>query len=251
MQKVKLSLTKSTQQHFKTLFSDPVYRMESGLCAGEGLKLYESAIEFGVPVKSVCLLNGQDFPGTSFDNVDNVYEVSSKEMLSLTSTKSAPKILCEFEFEIPILETLNAPIVLGINISDPGNVGTIIRSCEAFSDFQYVSFGPSHVDLTNSKVLRASTGLIFRNNPMHLDSLELLKNKRVVLLDGNASQTINEYDFSDTDAICFGSEAHGFKGTDIEAFNPDQVSISMNPHVDSLNVSIAASLTLAAISGRT
>jgi TrmH family RNA methyltransferase len=141
-------------------------------------------------------------------------------------------------------------VLVGVALSDPGNVGTILRSAEAAGAAAIV-LGPGSVDAYNPKVVRSSAGAIFGIPVVDavsegwsaveaLDALGELGRQRL----GAAARTGTPYpevDFRRPTAIVLGNEAHGL-GDDITAHLDGHVTIPMGGPAESLNVAMAASV---------
>jgi TrmH family RNA methyltransferase len=141
-------------------------------------------------------------------------------------------------------------VLVGVALSDPGNVGTILRSAEA-AGAAAILLGPGSVDAYNPKVVRSSAGAIFGIPVVDavsegwsaveaLDALGELGRQRL----GAAARTGTPYpevDFRRPTAIVLGNEAHGL-GDDLAAHLDGHVTIPMGGPAESLNVAMAASV---------
>lgn len=135
------------------------------------------------------------------------------------------------------------------NISDPGNMGTIIRTADWFG-VQHIICSENCVDVFNPKVVQASMGSIFRVKIHYKKSEEFLQNISVgipiygTLLNG---KSIYETHLSRNGIILIGNESHGIS-THLLPFIKSKISIpgfSKGKSAESLNASIAASIVLA------
>lgn len=118
-------------------------------------------------------------------------------------------------------------------VSDPGNVGTIIRSAHAFADGPVI-LGPGCADPYSPKAVRASMGSIFARPPARA-AFEDLPGTRVAFRTGGA----DDWRADPPVVLCFGSERGELPaGADVEA------GIPMQPGADSLNVAMAATVAL-------
>ena len=136
-------------------------------------------------------------------------------------------------------------ILLLDHIQDPGNLGTIIRSAEAFS-FKDIILLNSCVDIYNEKTIRASMGSIFRLNFIEVeinDLKDLLdKNYKLVLADMNG-KSVDYYKSCDKIILAIGNEANGISKS-LKDLSNDFVSIKMDGKIESLNAAIAASILM-------
>ena len=141
-------------------------------------------------------------------------------------------------------------VLMGVAVSDPGNLGTMLRSAEA-AGAAAILLGPGSVDAYNPKVVRASAGAIFGIPVVDavsegwsaveaLDALGELGRQRL----GAAARTGTPYpevDFRRPSAVVLGNEAHGL-GDGLAAHLDGYVTIPMGGPAESLNVAMAATV---------
>lgn len=172
-------------------------------------------------------------------------EIADK--LSETKNTQGVFAVCEIKDSGGSLDDCSKLILLD-NVSDPGNVGTIIRTAEALGiDGVVVSGG---CDMYNPKVLRASMGSILRLKVFAADDscdmISRLKSKDfkvyATVPDSNA-ESISSINF-DGKAVCvIGNEANGISD-DVKAVCDESVTIRMLGNAESLNASVAAAITM-------
>ena len=132
-------------------------------------------------------------------------------------------------------------------VSDPGNVGTIIRAAHAFCDGPIV-LGPGCADPYSPKAVRASMGSIFARPPARANLAELDGTK--VALDPGATSALDDVPVSPPAVICLGAEREGLPA-DAGAQADARVRIPMRPDgPDSLNVALAAAVALFEVANR-
>lgn len=137
-------------------------------------------------------------------------------------------------------------LLVADGISDPGNMGTLIRTADATGVAGIMTFG-SCVDPFNDKVVRSSAGSIFRVPISELTSLDLIPSgKHVYVLAAGASTSITDIDLGQANYMwVVGSEAHGVHAAWAErGDNTTAVSIPMSAGVESLNAGVAGSICL-------
>ena len=130
-------------------------------------------------------------------------------------------------------------------IQDPGNLGTIIRSSVAFN-IDSIVLSKDSVDLYNSKVIRATQGMIFNINIIQKDLLEfipLLKDYKIYGTKVNGGKSLKNVEKVKKFAIIMGNEGQGVK-KDILDMCSDYIYIDMNKSCESLNVGVATSIIL-------
>jgi TrmH family RNA methyltransferase len=141
-------------------------------------------------------------------------------------------------------------VVMGVALSDPGNLGTILRSAEA-AGAAAILLGPGSVDAYNPKVVRASAGAIFGIPVVDassegwsavdaLDALGEFGRQRLGTAAGSGTP-YPDVDFTRPTAIVLGNEAHGL-GAEVAAHLDGSVSIPMANPAESLNVAMAATV---------
>jgi TrmH family RNA methyltransferase len=141
-------------------------------------------------------------------------------------------------------------VVMGDALSDPGNLGTLLRSAEA-AGAAAILLGPGSVDAYNPKVVRASVGAIFGIPVVDavsegwsaveaLDALGELGRRRLGATAG-AGVPYPEVDFTLPTAIVVGNEAHGI-GAELDARLDGHVTIPMAGRAESLNAAMAATV---------
>jgi TrmH family RNA methyltransferase len=141
-------------------------------------------------------------------------------------------------------------VVVAMSVSDPGNLGTLLRSAEA-SGAAAMLLGPGSVDAYNPKVVRASAGAIFGIPVVDaesegwsaveaLDALGELGRQRLGATAGHGVAH-TEVDFTRPTAVVLGNEAHGI-GTEVEHHLDGHVRIAMAGPAESLNVAMAGTV---------
>ena len=133
------------------------------------------------------------------------------------------------------------------NIQDPGNLGTIIRSAVAF-DIDTIILNKMGVDLYNSKVIRATQGMIFNINIVTSDlkeEIEKLKQKKYKILTTrvDGGKLIRNLEKNDKFAIIIGNEGQGVS-KELQDLSDEFIYIKMNQKCESLNAGVATSIIL-------
>jgi TrmH family RNA methyltransferase len=140
-----------------------------------------------------------------------------------------------------------ALVVVAAGLQDPGNLGTVIRSAEAFGATGVV-LASKTVSVWNPKVVRASAGSIFRLPQVAMtdaDAVKELKARGVRLLGTSSHKgtAIWEVDWTAPVAVFIGNEGAGLS-REISAALEEMVGIPHAEKVESLNAGIAASVVL-------
>jgi RNA methyltransferase, TrmH family len=141
----------------------------------------------------------------------------------------------------------SGPLVVIAGVQDPGNLGTIVRSAEAFAA-KGVLLGEGTVSLYNSKVVRASAGSIFRIPAAKIELQRLLpelrgRGVRLVASSSHKGVPLNQAHLNGEIAVFIGNEGAGIDKK-LLAQMDELIMIPHSPRVESLNAGIAASIVL-------
>lgn len=172
-----------------------------------------------------------------------IYEVTSKVMDKIKSVNTS-KIL-GIATKKENLEYIGKRYLMLDKVSDPGNLGTIIRSASAF-DIDTIILSEDCCDVYNEKTIRATEGAIFKVNIITEDLEEAINNLKklninIYRTDVNAGKDITEI-FKDNFCIIMGNESNGVSEK-IKNQVEKSVHIKTN-NVESLNVAVATSIIL-------
>lgn len=205
----------------------------------EGEHLVEEAEKSGVLEKIILLENSE-----YHSNLEKIY-VSKNVMKKLSSLDTPPNIIgvCKMLSR----KELGKKVLLLDDIQDPGNLGTIIRSSVAFN-VDSIVMSLNTVDLYNPKVIRSTQGMIFKINLIKDDLgqvIEKLKSKNIPIYTTNVNggENIKNINSTDSYGLIMGNEGNGVKD-EISTLADRKIYIPMNSKVESLNVSVAASILL-------
>ena len=216
------------------------YRDKTDLFLVEGEHLVLEAYKAGC-LKEVLLEENAIFP----IDVETSY-VSNNILTYISELETPPSMIgvCKkksfdnnYGFKILALDA----------IQDPGNLGTIIRSAVAFN-IDTIVLGKGTVDVYNSKVVRASQGMLFHVNIVE-DSLEniipeLKKNGCSIIgtkvTHGNSLKNIDKLSKF---VIIMGNEGNGMSDS-VSELCDSFIYIDMNETCESLNVGVATSIIL-------
>jgi TrmH family RNA methyltransferase len=177
--------------------------------------------------------------------LDNKYItlVTEPVMEKISTTKTPSGMLGIFSMPAQVsFDQITAGLVL-TQISDPGNMGTLIRSCAAMGCSTVVVIDGT--DPWSPKVVQASAGTIAQVNILQTSWHELVNNKSayklcaLVVKDGKKPDQI---DFDKT-LLVVGNEAHGIPDAWLKDCD-EQMTIAMPGNVESLNAAVAGSIAL-------
>lgn len=213
------------------------YRDETNLFVVETSHLVEEAKKAGL-IKELFIYEKE------FVDSDDINYVTADVMKKMSSLESPSNVLaiCNKKEE----KEINGNVLILDGVQDPGNLGTIIRSAIAFN-IDTVILSNDSVDLYNSKVLRATEGMIFNINIIRRDLNEILpelKNKYTIYTTNVVNGTrLEDIKVNKPFALIMGSEGNGVKDR-ISSYADESVYINMNDKCESLNVGVATSIIL-------
>jgi TrmH family RNA methyltransferase len=146
------------------------------------------------------------------------------------------------------IELITSKIVVCLeNISDPGNLGTMIRNCDWFG-IKEVFLLNNCADIYNPKTIRASMGSIFHSKifeDISEKDLETLKKRGYKILCADLTgKNIFDYKPPDNYVIIFSNEASG-PSEKIISLSDERITIPKIGNAESLNVASASAVILA------
>ena len=218
------------------------YRDETGLFIVEGLKSVQELIEAKIEIIDIFAV--KEFA------LNYKYSIIKENIMKKLATTSSP---CEI-LAIAKQKTLGSEIkkakkvILLDSISDPGNLGTIIRSAAAFGIEAIILFGDC-VDLYSSKVIRSTAGNFFKVPIIKLKETDEIKNlfpnHKIVATALSKENNITLKECADIEKyiIMFGSEARGLS-SELIKITTKNIKLEMANNVESLNLYIFASIVL-------
>ena len=221
------------------------YRDETGLFLIEGEKGVTEALDAGLEVKNIFVLEGiNGYP------MDKVIETTEAVLSKISDAKSAPKVVAVAKQpDVDISKLNNAKkVILLENIKDAGNLGTILRTASAFDYDAIILFGDT-VDLYNPKCVRSAVGNLWKKPVIKIKEFNELEKtftpfERIATLP-KADNVINLREFSPSEKmlIMFGSEADGLTDQ-LKKFATKNLTIEMSSSVESLNLSVSAAVIM-------
>jgi TrmH family RNA methyltransferase len=181
----------------------------------------------------------------------SLYALKEKSFNKLTETETSQGIVAVVKQKKPAqlssLQKENLIVALD-RITDPGNLGTIIRTAYWFGA-DAVLISESSVDVYNSKVIRSTQGALFHvriiyNLKLTESLIELNKSGfNVYLLDVNAESTLETIDKKRRSVFLFGNEAEGIS-VDLLESGFELVKIKGYSGCESLNVAVSCGIVL-------
>lgn len=234
-------------KHITKLLTDNRSRKKSGVFVVEGQQENERAQNYQFePVEFyVCesIFKGT-LPQEKIHYVsEKIYEKiayrgTSEGIIGIYKTKE--QNLSDFQ------PSKNSTIIIVEGVEKPGNLGAIIRSCEAFG-IDALIIADAKTDFYNPNVIRSSVGCLFGMNVYQAENQETLKflqdngyNIYTTIMD-ESSEMIQTRDFTTKSAVLFGTEHSGL--SDFWYGKGKNTLIPMVGSIDSLNLSNAVAIT--------
>jgi TrmH family RNA methyltransferase len=244
------SRTNSRVKQLRAAFAGHA-RLSGGMVAIEGEHLLEEALRSGMVLKTVFVAEGRAVPQAVPRGVE-VLRLTDEIFAAVVETQSPQGIAALLVPPVRELKDVMADvplILIAAGLQDPGNLGTLVRSAEAFAASGVLTT-PGTVSAWNQKALRASAGSVFRMPVVvsGTDEIAGLKARGVRLLaavgaDGYGVKAAHEIDFNGPCAVMIGNEGAGLAEPWLELADA-QVTVPCPGPVESLNAAIAGSLLL-------
>jgi TrmH family RNA methyltransferase len=240
----------------------PAHRRSEGLFLAEGPHVVRDALDAGAAVEEAFVAHEAASDAEiaacaalAESRAAAVHRVSGRDLARICDTETPQGIVAVVRRPVPPQRPFAAPALwlLLDGVQDPGNVGTLLRSAEAFGAAGAIA-GPGTADLWSGKTLRAGQGAHFRlvlfDGPLapHLDALAAAGGALWAADRGGESV----YDAPPPPPLCalaLGSEAHGLS-PDVLARAQRRVRVPQRGRADSLNVAMAGSVLLSRLAER-
>lgn len=230
--------------HIRRLRTDRAYREESGEFVCDGRKLLGEALAWYPSLRTVVVTEDADCP--ALPDGCRVVCVPESLMQSLSGMRSPQGVLFTCVLPKPTPVRLRTGMLLLDRIQDPGNLGTILRTADAFAIPVVMTNGCA--DAFSEKTVRASMGAVLRTPPCSLPLEQVLAQcaENGIPLAATAltetAQTLTQLDLRDY-LVVIGSEGQGICGELLRA-SQKQIIIPMQPRCESLNAAVAAAIVL-------
>lgn len=228
------------------------------LVAVEGIWAANQLLKYNIEIKALILdldsIKSQDAYKIMIDLSDIAEEIhmvssSTYKKIAEIGTSAGIYVLAKFPQKnlLDLSPDKHQVIAVLDGLEIPGNIGTIIRSCDG-TNTDAVIICNRKTRITHPKILRSSQGSCFKI-PIVEESSEttidwLKKNGyRIILTDTDAKKFYYEENYEGKLAIVMGSERYGISKEWYE-IDTESIKIPMYGDCDSLNVGIAATLIL-------
>jgi RNA methyltransferase, TrmH family len=223
-------------------------RLASGLIAIEGEHLLEEAVKSGQALKTVFVSERREVPDWVPRGVE-VVRLANDVMQSCVETQTPQGIAALLVPPVGDVEAMlpgNPLILIAVGLQDPGNLGTLVRSAEAFGATGVLTT-PGTVSVWNQKALRASAGSVFRvpvaaATPAAMERMEQAGVRLLAAMKDDAT-AVEEVSLAGPVAIMIGNEGAGLDEGWI-AMADQRITIPCPGWVESLNAAVAGSILL-------
>jgi TrmH family RNA methyltransferase len=227
-----------------------------GYCAIEGFRILEEAIRSGLRFRAVffsesAAARAEKLLSQLGAQVETLL-LPDKLFASVVPSDAPQGVAAlarwkEFSLEDVLAKSKAGPVLAIAGVQDPGNLGTILRSAEAFGAGG-VLLGEGTISPFNPKVVRASAGSVFRlpvARARLLDALGPIKELgiRLIATASHKGTALDQSKLSGPLVIFIGSEGAGLSRDLIKEMD-EVVAIPQAKEVESLNVGVATSIVL-------
>ena len=224
----------------------------------EGIWASSKLLEYDVEIQSVVLdleaittLDAYNIMMRLLEATEEIHIVSNMTFKKIAEVGTSAGLFVVAKFPQKKLSQLipkqHQVIVVLDGLEIPGNIGTIIRSCDG-TNTDAIIICNRKTRLTHPKILRSSQGSCFKVPIVEEEATTVIdwlkQNKyRILLTDTDADQYYYEESYSGKIAIVMGSERYGIS-KEWYGMDAQKLKIPMYGDCDSLNVGIAATLIL-------
>lgn len=229
-------------RHIHRLGSDRDARREAGEFVCDGGKLLEEALRSGAEIGTVLWAGepSAEVPGAA------QYLVPEELLDYVSPLKSAARVLFTVKTEPAAPAPPGRTVVLE-TVQDPGNLGTVLRTAEAFGVDTVILTGDC-ADPYHPKAVRATMGAVFRQRffEMEREELRAFLTGHALKLYGAAlsgeAEDIRGLDLRDA-AVAIGSEGRGLSDALLSLCDGELI-IPMRGQSESLNAAVAAAIVM-------
>ncbi len=229
------------------------FRRQHGLFIADGVHLVEEAIKANWPIKTVIVRSDCLEYAAKLGIDDDSITIADTQHFNRISPSSTPQGIlailrtADQSGTIPEIAQNAGSIIACDNISDPGNLGTIIRTAAAFTYDAVVLVG-NCADIYNPKTISATQGAVFNIPIVEINSVSTFLNTfsgafKLISLSGDYSTKLSNSPEIERPLLIVGGETAGIS-PEIEVASPHRFRIEQSNKVDSLNASVAAGIAM-------
>jgi len=226
----------------------------------EGIECIKQAVNSNIEITRIIIKDVNTLSNWGKDVINQykdikIIEISDKLFNELSDKENPSEMLITAKIKTNTIDDINTEnpfLIVFDRPSDHGNLGSIVRSANAFDADGIFIIGHG-VDIYEPKVIRASLGSIFFTKVITVESMETLEkyikdqknknNMEVIGTDSAGTVSVNEYKLKRPVMLIIGNEAKGIS-VKLKEICDKIVKIPMDGNVNSLNVSCAASILM-------
>jgi len=226
----------------------------------EGIECIKQAINSNIEITRIIIKDIDTLSNWGKNVIEQykdvkIIEMSNKLYNELTDKTNPSEMLITAKIRSNTFDDIqkeNPFIILFDRPSDYGNLGSIIRSANAFNVDGLFIMGHG-VDIYESKVIRASLGSIFFTKVVTIESMEILveyiknqkkkNNMEIIGTDSTGTVSVEDYKVKRPVMVIIGNEAKGMS-IKLKEICDKIIKIPIEGNVNSLNVSCAASIIM-------
>lgn len=245
-------LSKKVAKYIQSL-SHKKFRDDLGAFVAEGPKVVSELLSSGkFSCKIICAQKEWLEQAKDFINipVTDIYEIDEEALKKNSLLKTPNKVVAVFykkeEIHIPFLS--NKVTLLLDDISDPGNLGTIIRIADWFA-IENIICSENCVDCYNPKVVQATMGSLGRVNIFYKELSSFIADNRNIhtFAAALAGRPLSAFKNLREAFILIGNESKGVS-EHLLAMSADQINIPKYGGAESLNAAVATGIILSHLS---
>ncbi len=254
---MRITTRNATFQQWQALLTNRAKRQRAGEFLVQGVRPITLAVAHGWPVRALLVPAGRDLSGWARGVLDRA--------AGATVVTLAPELMYELgEKELELLAVVGLPedrldrvptgagmlVVAFDRPTTPGNIGTLVRSADAFGASGVIVTGHA-ADPYDPRAVRASTGSLFATPvvrvPSHREVLDWVRGLgtpvEIVGTDEHGEVDVAGYDLTGPRLIAIGNETHGLSSA-WRAACDRTVRVPMAGSASSLNAAVAGSVVL-------
>jgi TrmH family RNA methyltransferase len=243
-------LPKSEVKYIQSL-SQKKFRDEQGVFVMEGVKMADEIISsYSHLIKAIYAVEKWIVKNRGkLTNDISIHQVQDFELQKITGLTVANEVFIILNKPASSIFTPNDnPVVVALDqIQDPGNLGTIIRTCDWFG-VNHVICSPDSVDAFNPKVVQSAMGSLLRVNIIYMKIEQFINDNRlhtpcVAVLDG---ESYDKFVFPDKTLLIIGNESRGVS-VSLRKIANKAITIPRRGKAESLNAAVASAIILSKI----
>jgi TrmH family RNA methyltransferase len=257
---MKIRAENDEYQIIQSLKMNRIKRNKSREIFVEGIECIKQAIKSNVEITRIIIKDANALSNWGENIIEQygdvkIIEMSDKLYNELTEKTNPSEMLITAKIRPNTIDDIHAEnpfYILFDRPSDYGNLGSIIRSANAFNADGIFIMGHG-VDVYEPKVIRASLGSIFFTKIVTMESMEILtdfiktqkikNNMQIIGTDSTGTVSVKDYKLTRPIMLIIGNEAKGMS-IKLKEICDKIIKIPMNGDVNSLNVSCAASIMM-------